>query len=296
MFAPCRPCESSYQTVELVNLSDTPTYYKITGDVQRAFRVYPKAGLIEGKSFNILTLEFTPSQYKTYNSTIIAHFNNSSGTPLHLQLTGACTEPKLHLQNEGKLFFPPTFTGVFTRQELEIENLSKLPLQFRVDVPDKFADEIYFEPSDGVLQAGENLKLGVCFIPQSKKQYKIKVPLKVLEVSSMVNASIGYWNPGSASETFVQEERPVKEADYLIEIFGEGSDGSLKLEKEELNFEVVKVSEQKKLKVKLQNISSCTFYTELSLKPTDTGSTLSKESINSSFHLDFTEGIVAANS
>jgi len=132
VFAPCRPEESSYQTVELVNLSDTPTFYKITGDLQRAFRVYPRAGLIDGKSFHILTLEFSPNQYKVYSSAIVVHFNNSSGSPLSLQLTGVCSEPKLQLHNNGRLYFPPTFTGVFTRQDLEVENLSKLPVQFRV--------------------------------------------------------------------------------------------------------------------------------------------------------------------
>lgn len=227
---------------------------------------------------------------------MVVHLNNSSGSPLNLQLTGLCSEPKLRLYNEGRLFFPPTFTGVFTKQDLEVENLSKLPVQFRVEVPEKFSDEVFFEPSDGVLQAGENLKLGVCFIPQSKKQYKVKIPLKVSEVSSMMNAAVGYYNPGSGAENFVAESRPLKEVEYLVELFGEGSDGSLKLEKEELDFEVVKVSEQKKLKVKLQNVSGCTFFTELSLKPTDPDSVLTKENINSSFHLDFTEGIVAANS
>jgi hypothetical protein len=116
IFAPCKPQESTYQTVELVNLSDTPTYFKITGDVHRIFRVYPKAGLIEGKSFAILTIEFTPTEYKLYNNLMVIHLNNSSGNPLQLHLSGMCSEPKIQLQGGGKLFFPPTFTGVFSRQ------------------------------------------------------------------------------------------------------------------------------------------------------------------------------------
>ncbi len=43
-----------------MNLSDTPTYFKITGDIHKIFRVYPRAGLIEGRSFSILTVEFSP--------------------------------------------------------------------------------------------------------------------------------------------------------------------------------------------------------------------------------------------
>jgi hypothetical protein len=46
-----------------------------------------------------------------------------------------------------------------------------------------------------------------------------------------MNALVGYYNPGSGSENFLQENRPLKEVEYLIELNGEGSDGSLKLEK-----------------------------------------------------------------
>lgn len=48
--------------------------------------------------------------------------------------------------------------------------------------------------------------------------------------------------------------------------------------------------------MKLQNVSDCTFYTEVSLKPTDPNATITTTQINSSFHLDFSEGIIAAHS
>lgn len=38
------------------------------------------------------------------------------------------------------------------------------------------------------------------------------------------------------------------------------------LEKDEVDFGVVKVLEQKKVQVKLTNLSDCTFYIELALK------------------------------
>lgn len=55
VFPPSKVGESTYQTVELINDSDTPTYFKVSSDVNKIFRVFPKAGLIEGKSFQILT-------------------------------------------------------------------------------------------------------------------------------------------------------------------------------------------------------------------------------------------------
>lgn len=90
VFAPSKIGESKYQTVELINDSDTPTYFRVSPDANKIFRVFPKAGLIEGRSFQILTLEFTPKANKSYNSTIPIHLNGSNGNPLLISLIGEC--------------------------------------------------------------------------------------------------------------------------------------------------------------------------------------------------------------
>lgn len=45
-FKPCLKNHSVYDSVELVNQSDTPIYYKFGADPQRVFRAHPKIGLI----------------------------------------------------------------------------------------------------------------------------------------------------------------------------------------------------------------------------------------------------------
>ena len=52
--------ESVYQTIQIVNTSDTPVYYKILTDPTKTFRVFPQIGLIEGKSFSLVCFEFSP--------------------------------------------------------------------------------------------------------------------------------------------------------------------------------------------------------------------------------------------
>lgn len=66
-FAACSREESLYQTVELHNLSDTPSYYKFSPDTTKTFRVFPSCGLVESKSFVILTIEFNPKEFKAYD-------------------------------------------------------------------------------------------------------------------------------------------------------------------------------------------------------------------------------------
>ena len=59
-FKPCLKNHSVYDSVELVNQSDTPIYYKFGQDPLRVFKAYPKIGLIEPKGFAIIALEFSP--------------------------------------------------------------------------------------------------------------------------------------------------------------------------------------------------------------------------------------------
>lgn len=50
-FKPCALEESVFQTIELVNKSDTPTFYRFLKESSQCFRVFPSVGIIPGKSF-----------------------------------------------------------------------------------------------------------------------------------------------------------------------------------------------------------------------------------------------------
>lgn len=47
---------SVYDSFELINQSDTPIYFRMGGDITKSFRFYPKIGLIEPKSFAIVSV------------------------------------------------------------------------------------------------------------------------------------------------------------------------------------------------------------------------------------------------
>ena len=128
IFPACALQDSVYQTVELHNLGDTPAFFKFSPDVTKITRVHPNQGLILGKSFVILTLEFIPKEHKAYNINLTCHLNHNHSNSHHLSLHGYCSEPKLELQNEGKVYFPPSFTGVFSRQKVKVQNLSRVSL------------------------------------------------------------------------------------------------------------------------------------------------------------------------
>lgn len=52
-------------------------------------------------------------------------------------------------------------------------------------------------------------------------------------------------------------------------MFGEGSDGSINISEESINFGAVKITENKKMSVKIINASDCAFYVEVNLKNWD---------------------------
>lgn len=46
LFKPCLINDSTCETIKLSNPSDTPIYFKVGAEMTKAFRFYPKIGLI----------------------------------------------------------------------------------------------------------------------------------------------------------------------------------------------------------------------------------------------------------
>ncbi len=47
---------SVYDSIQLINQSDTPIYYKMGQDVNKVFRFHPKIGMIQPKDFAIVAV------------------------------------------------------------------------------------------------------------------------------------------------------------------------------------------------------------------------------------------------
>ena len=121
-FPCCGPAESVYQTVQITNTSDTPVYYKILQDSTETFKSYPQVGLINGKSFGIVCFEFNPKNPRNYNFTAQCIFNHNPTNVNKINLIGYCYEPALKLSNDQKLFFPPIYKGVSSKQQVNLKN------------------------------------------------------------------------------------------------------------------------------------------------------------------------------
>ena len=114
--------------MQINNTSDTPAYYRLLEDPTSTFKSYPSYGLIPGQGFAIVTFEFNPRSPRNYNFSAQCVFNHNQSNVQKVNLIGHCYEPKIQLSNDEKLFFPPTYCGVSSKQNVMVKNESRIPL------------------------------------------------------------------------------------------------------------------------------------------------------------------------
>ena len=285
LFPPAGTNESVYQTVQIVNTSDTPVYYKILQDSTKTFRAFPPVGMLNGKSFALVCFEFLPKQPRFYNFTAQCIFNHSASNIQSLHLVGYCYQPHLTIGNEAKLFYPPTFTGVSSKQRLSIKNDARIPLQYEWKVPDKYKTEIFFEPQKAFLMPNEETKVVCTFTPLKKKEYILSVPIYATNLYDQLKEVVGFYNPGSGlmRTSGATLKKSLKDSTpqtvrYDVEIIGAGSDGILTLSPKDIDFGTITVGFAKTMSVTVINKSNCNLYIELKMaQRMDEDGTISKE-------------------
>jgi len=209
-FQPCCPGESVYQTVQLTNTSDTPVLFKALQDSTQTFKAYPSLGLVPGKSFALLTFEFSPKSPRFYNFASQLLFNNSTANIQSVGLQGYSYAPAVSFAQE-KLFFPPCYVGVSTRQVFAVQNDARIPCEFEWKVAEKYKNEITFTPQRSLLAPNESLNVVASFTPLKKKEYQISVPLYVKNLFDQAKSLVGYFNPGSGAHIVDQNTRSVSQ-------------------------------------------------------------------------------------
>lgn len=115
-----------------------------------------------------------------------------------------------------------------------MKNDSRIPLQYEWKVPEKYRNEVKFNPSKAYLLPNEECKITVTFTALKRKDYHINVPIYAKNIYDHVKNSVGFFNPGSglitkntATKTNVLGATPFRK--YVLEIIGRGSDGIIQI-------------------------------------------------------------------
>lgn len=286
-FPPCAPGDSIYQSVQVMNSTDTPCYFKILTKDTTVFRVAPLVGFIEAKSFVILAIEFRPSEPGNFNYTIQCILNHSSSHILRVSVSGVCCGPTLIIDNEAKIYYPPLFTGVASKQKIGMLNSSHIALDFEIDVPDRYREELTAEPKMGSMYPHEKTFIDFSFTPLQEKEYRFNVPIRVRKIIDQSQDAnyIGYYMPSSA-KLMHRVKQDLQEKIYYVTIYGSGGQGRIDMNPKKLDFDTVSVGFSAVKSFTLSNISNCAIFVKLTIIPKETkltGDPFFQEVINSSF-------------
>ena len=275
VFSPCAIGDTTYCSIQLVNKTDTPSYFKFDTEGDGIFDVFPKYGIVEGHKFKIIFFKFAPKEPELIERVFHCRLNNAIDV-IRIKLTGYCCRPLLEIDNNSQVFFPPSFLGVHSRQLVAFHNRSRVPLSYFVKTPMKSMSEVIFTPQKAVLMPNQTDFVSCSLMPLKKKKYHVKVPVEVTGETGV-------------SEPEVQQ----------LEIYGEGGDGSLVMKPELVDFGIIKVNFLKMHKITIYNHSHVTFFLNMEIKPLDDNIKLdeaTKRILANSFNLDFTEGLITGHS
>lgn len=225
-FKPCGPYESVYQTVCIGNTSDTPCIFKVLQDSTNTFRAFPQLGLIKGKSFALITYEFSPKTARFFNFASQIIFNNSSSNLQTVHLQGCSYAPQISFPQD-KLFFPPIYSGVSQHQKFSIKNESRIPLEYEWRVPEKYNNEVNLQPVKACLMPNQIQEIHATFTALKKKNYEISVPLVAKNQFDHLKHEVGFFNPGSGMNQaqMSTSHEGVMQIKKSIQIIGAGNDG-----------------------------------------------------------------------
>jgi hypothetical protein len=195
--------------------------------------------------------------------------------------------------------------GVQAKQKFKVKNDSRIAVEYEWRVPEKYENEVSFDPNRALLQPNETIEVCANFTPLKKKEYQISVPLFARNLFEQKRNQIGFHNPGSASLVEMQTEsitslNSYKTATKSIMIIGAGSDGSIKISPEKLDFGTITVGFSKTLSVVITNSSNCNLYVELKMAQANEESSQNKslvqQILSECFRFDNHQGIVNAKS
>jgi hypothetical protein len=203
--------------------------------------------LIPGKQFALVCLEFSPKEARDYSFGAQCVFNHNPSNIHSVSLIGHCYEPALRISNNSKVFFPPLYKGVSTKQQIFVKNESRIPQAFEWKVPDKYKSEIKFEPPRTALEPNQEVPIQVTFTALKTKDYRINIPIYTWSTYDFVTNSVGPHKPGSGkllgdvAEVKDLEHKLKKMKKYTLEVFGKGGDGPVIIEPRRVDFGTITV-------------------------------------------------------
>ena len=96
----------------------------------------------------------------------ICIFNGQKSHTIKVDLTCESNESQVLFQ-PSPLFFHPTHCGSTSSRTLQLCNQSRVPVAFKIEVPESLEGVVTLEPESGVIRGNDEQSLRVVFAPRS---------------------------------------------------------------------------------------------------------------------------------
>ncbi|KDO31856.1 hypothetical protein SPRG_03776 [Saprolegnia parasitica CBS 223.65] len=290
-FPPAYIGDSVFQTVVLLNSSDTPAVFAMTQDPSRIFRAKPSCGLIPPNGFHLVQIRFSPTKSRRYSHALKTTVNHS--TSVVLELTGTGCFPHLICQElDGgpaidKLFIKPTSIGLSSTRLFRVKNGCRIPLVFRWSIPPSVQDVFQLSPLVHRLLGNEASVIACVFAPSLIKQYNQRLTLHVKSIS------MARGEPPSSRLPILQ--------DVSIKVTGVGTTGAVAFEPADLTLPTVLVNSDVTGPFQLVNGSDCDLKFELCVTVLDSSKLMARPHLDKAVaakYISFSKpsGIIGARS
>ncbi len=188
---PCSLGDSVYYTFQLANAGEVPTAYDFSADPSGVFTVQPNVGMLPLRSFQLITVRFTPRFARAYGAALSLTLNHDVSHTVHIALSGVGDTPRLLLPDGGAVYIKPTSVGIASSRVVILRNASALPLRYELRVPAEHAAEIALSSTQGDIEGGGTADLRITFAPRVVGAHSIVVPVAVYPLTgSETNALV----------------------------------------------------------------------------------------------------------
>ncbi|GIL53686.1 hypothetical protein Vafri_9323 [Volvox africanus] len=250
-FPPCRPGEAVHQTLLIANSGDTPSSFSFgsPGALGPLFAVRPITGVVPPKGHVLVGLRFRPTDTRPAAATALVTFNGVASNGVSLSLRGCAHTPRLTTDlPSGTLYFRPTCVGASSQRAITLHNPSRVPLDFRWQLPAKLAGMVSVTPVAGTLRGNESVQLLWSFAPAAQKVFEGKATCVVLAPDG--------GNGGSTAAAAATADAAASETDGVsLSLVGEGTQGAVALDPPVLELGDLRVGHPVRRPLVLQNVS-----------------------------------------
>ncbi|KAH7277421.1 hypothetical protein KP509_39G050100 [Ceratopteris richardii] len=233
-----------YQTVALRNQSCTPLRFAFdTSNLSRSFSVKPLQGIIEEKGFQLISFCFQAGDPSSHIVKLPCILNDNSNEKIMLTIIARSDVLKVELEEGDLIHFEPTNVGVCAGKTITLWNRSSIPAVFKWNVPREVSDIFTFKPFGGVIFGNQRVKIDCSFCPTLPLGFRADI----FCLTAAINEKIPY--NGEHGSAFVLSESCKVTATFR----GEGRNGSVKIEPQQVDLGTVIVGFPQQCKVTITN-------------------------------------------